>query len=431
MADVNKSIKADGTGDYTTIIAFEAAITSNAAVGDPWIGTINDSSTYTGALTINVSNTNNAPHKIKAGASFGHGGAFATGGQISVSAGNAVAIATNHITLEGFAISTSVVNAAMIFISGASTESVYLNNLMCRHTATTGSTSYAVYVFSYKASATITINGGCYVTRSAHTAGNGLVFASAAYNVALTNVSALNMGSSAKTIFVGALATLTAINCAAYNNASATNSGFGYTLQSGSDRNCTDDGGGNVGTNPQSTTDGSTFFVSQTSGSEDLHKLATLVNTLLGTNALAASVDIDGQTRIAGKCDIGADMLYPAAPTVDATPAPNATYTVSDSFSVDHAATGTGTLTFDISAGAVPSGTSITGATGVVAGTLTTPELVDYTVRVTDAWAQTGTRQFTSEVVALSGGDGSNGPGHGFDIFKYGFRIGSGRKGLA
>lgn len=44
---IAKSIKQDGSGDYTTIVAFEAAITANLVTADEyWTGTINDSNVY-------------------------------------------------------------------------------------------------------------------------------------------------------------------------------------------------------------------------------------------------------------------------------------------------------------------------------------------------------------------------------------------------
>ena len=124
-------------------------------------------------------------------------------------------------------------------------------------------------------------------------------------------------------------------------------------------------------------------------------------------SATAGSLDCDNQTVALGGDGwfMGADYVYPAAPTVDATPAPNASYIVGDAYNVDHAFTGTGTGTWDLSAGAVPSGcAAIVSGTGVVAGTLTTAEAVSYTARVTDAWSQTGTRVFTTTIAAAGGG---------------------------
>ncbi len=61
MAVVNKTIGA--AGDYTTAAGWEAAIPADQAQGDPWHGEVIDAANM-GAMTVNVSNANAAPHRI-------------------------------------------------------------------------------------------------------------------------------------------------------------------------------------------------------------------------------------------------------------------------------------------------------------------------------------------------------------------------------
>lgn len=91
---------------------------------------------------------------------------------------------------------------------------------------------------------------------------------------------------------------------------------------------------------------------------------------------------------------------FPDAPTVDAAPAPAASYTVGASFNYTAAATGAPGGTWDTSAGTVPSGTARVGTTGEIDGEVDTPETASWTDRYTDLYGQTGTRARSTEIVS-------------------------------
>lgn len=55
---------------------------------------------------------------------------------------------------------------------------------------------------------------------------------------------------------------------------------------------------------------------------------------------------------------------------------------------------GTGPYTFAVSSGSLPGGLSLTGATGVIAGTPTTPGTSTFYIKVTDSLGGTGTQEF-------------------------------------
>lgn len=64
-------------------------------------------------------------------------------------------------------------------------------------------------------------------------------------------------------------------------------------------------------------------------------------------------------------------------------------------YSVDVDATGTGILTFSISAGSLPTGITLNSSTGVISGTTSDPNTYNFTVRVTDTYNQYYDRNYT------------------------------------
>lgn len=105
------------------------------------------------------------------------------------------------------------------------------------------------------------------------------------------------------------------------------------------------------------------------------------------------------------------EFLGAAFPPVHYTPVPAAQELKGGAPGVVYSETitaqgGTAPYTFATTTGALPSGTSLTGSTGVIAGTPSTPGTFNFTITVTDANGYTGSQAFTIVIAAPSGGSG-------------------------
>lgn len=65
---------------------------------------------------------------------------------------------------------------------------------------------------------------------------------------------------------------------------------------------------------------------------------------------------------------------------------------------------GTGTYTFAVTVGVLPTGLSLNGATGVISGTPTTAATSDFTIQATDSTSATGSTDFEITVAAPASG---------------------------
>lgn len=384
MAVLTKVIKADGTGDYTSPVNWEAAITSNAT--DQWIGDIQDTTSYTGNLTFNVSDTNVMDHILQANAAYSHGGAFATGGRMTTSSGHAITAQT-RMTIRNMAITTTAGSGGII-----ATKHVTITGCMFRIHAG----GYGVYLNGPPAGGTTTLSNNCVAAASnyGYYADGGNAYTFNTYGNSMRSGGGYTMTVAASGVNV-------TWNC--YDNIALNAIAQAIFAQAGTinaDYNAVTSGASSANKGAHGWTVTTAILTSVTAGSENF-TLTDAFDTRVADNTLVGTNGCNGVARVTGHVQCGAMQILPAAPTVDATPAPNASYTVGDAYSVDHAFTGTGTGTWDVSAGAVPSGTSIAGATGIVSGTLTTAQAVSYTARVTDGWGQTGTRQFTTTINAV------------------------------
>jgi hypothetical protein len=99
----------------------------------------------------------------------------------------------------------------------------------------------------------------------------------------------------------------------------------------------------------------------------------------------------------------GYGSIQGTAPTVTTTTLPGAGQNVA--YTTTLAATGDVTITWDITVGALPTGLSLDGATGIISGTPTTVESQNFTVRATNS-SGNDTQALTLAVAAVSSGGG-------------------------
>lgn len=69
---------------------------------------------------------------------------------------------------------------------------------------------------------------------------------------------------------------------------------------------------------------------------------------------------------------------------------------------------GNSPYTYAVTAGSLPTGTSLNSSTGVISGTPTVAANYSFTITVTDAFAATGSQAFTIAVSAPAAGGGSS-----------------------
>lgn len=401
MAEQIVLIQPEGGADAVSLNAAFGLV--GASTTDQWKLRYNsatsDTTNATNSTTLGVGGT----VQVEVAEAFKPDGVFEAGANLTVASGVALTnsqtctVVDLEITFDGTA------NSYLILDGSMSGKTATFKRCLLRKI----STSFSTAIIGANNGTWNFYNCGVDVDSSGAAVNvNGIQkFSSATYNCYNTTVLKNSAASQAGSGFH----TCNVQNCIGVNDGGGTNGDGAFT-------SCTAIGGGynlqtyNVaapGTTEWHNITGATLLKTVTAGSVDLRaKDYGTMASYIGTDAsgtIGDSLTLENNTRLSGWADamVGASYQYPAAPTVDATPAPNASYTVGDSYSVDHAATGTGTLTFDgPMAGALPSGTTLTGATGVVAGTLDTAEAVAYTLRVTDAWGQTGTREFTTTINA-------------------------------
>lgn len=400
------AIKSSG-GDATSLSGAEALISDNSSA---WILDYQEALNDTTDSTINASMAGGGSISVTVAAAYRHGGVFGAGARRTSNTNVGINIAT-----------ASVVTVSDLEISSSGTS--HVNTIYCGTSGATGIFKRCLIRRSHDnaGSNQMIIAGGpatlkfwnCFLIQRLPASNKAITNNYNAGDVTeflnCTGIS-FNAGGSYSIMNATGTGTCRAANTLIFDGSASGHAAWGAgTTAVGNGYNGSDDTS-SPGTTAYDSLVIADTIVSGTSGSEDLHFLTRAVQTTYAGADLSAtigdSLDVERHTR-AGGWYAGADEVLPAAPTVDAAPAPDASYLVGAAYSVDHAATGTGTLTFSTTGGAVPSGTSLTGATGVVAGTLTTPEAVSYQLTVTDAWSQTGNRTFTSTInAALHGTPG-------------------------
>ncbi|MDX6471471.1 MAG: hypothetical protein QOK22_287, partial [Gaiellaceae bacterium] len=133
-----------------------------------------------------------------------------------------------------------------------------------------------------------------------------------------------------------------------------------------------------------------------------LSTTATVTNSVVGT---VGGVDLGGTSPSDNQVAVD-----PTTPTVSTASLPNAT--AASSYSQTLAATGgTGTYTWSVTTGTLPSGLTLAAATGVISGTPTAAGAATFTVAATDSTPKSGSKSLTLTVDAAAGGGGGGGGG--------------------
>ncbi|MDQ3178131.1 MAG: Ig-like domain-containing protein, partial [Actinomycetota bacterium] len=119
---------------------------------------------------------------------------------------------------------------------------------------------------------------------------------------------------------------------------------------------------------------------------------ATVANTVVGT---VGDIEIGGSSG-GSENEVTVNPVAPAITTSDVPDGVSGT-----AYSTTLAATsGQTPYSWDVSAGSLPAGLSLAAATGTISGTPTTAGTSTFTIRVTDAAAQTATRSFAATIAA-------------------------------
>ena len=128
-----------------------------------------------------------------------------------------------------------------------------------------------------------------------------------------------------------------------------------------------------------------------------LSLLTTVTNSVVGT---IGGIDL-GATSGSGN----AVVVDPSAPIVTTTTLPNAT--AGSSYSLTPSASGgTGSYTWSITAGSLPTGLSLSSTTGRISGTPASAGTSTFTLTATDATPKSGSKSLTLTVDAAAGGGG-------------------------
>lgn len=334
--DVTKAIKASG-GDYTTIVAWEAAIPSNLVTADQrWIGELYDEVYDEYDVEIGSGITTDATRNIilRANSSAIHDGTAGSGARIVTTATtqsnqgglepDANYTVIENIELDFSASTGGATNQAIgIQVLGGHTDIILRRNIvhdMTKHLSnrgilivgTSGANMYIVNNLVYDIQRTSTGGGRCILAQNS-VAGTTYVYNNTSYNCQQRGITASSFTSGSANIVVS-------------NNISA-NGGtdFLYDQTAGSittDRNLStdataDDDGSGTHLISQTLAN---IFVSTTDGSEDLHLKAGSPAIDQGSDLSTTkevNIDIDQYDRDAGGVtwDIGADELQ--FPTID------------------------------------------------------------------------------------------------------------------
>ena len=128
-----------------------------------------------------------------------------------------------------------------------------------------------------------------------------------------------------------------------------------------------------------------------------LSMTATVTNSVVGT---VGGTDLGGSSPSDNQIAVD-----PTTPIVSTTSLANAT--AGSSYSQTLAATGgTGTYTWSVTTGSLPSGLSLAASTGVISGTPTAAGAATFTVTATDATPRSGNKSLTLTIDGAAGGGG-------------------------
>lgn len=403
MAEVHKTINASGA-DYTTPALWEADIPADADVGDPWIGT------FTGAITVavftwNVSNANNAPHKLTVNDASYHAGQKSTGAMIRDTGGVAITISTPAIIIEKLRLENTR-NQPIISISSAT--ATVQRNLFFKNSTTGGGTTdqcrssgagtrtFRNNIFTIDIGTPLRqlyclTSGTNNIYHNAFNNEDGVT--SVDYAISATTGATANIYGN---ILAGTYAT------AEVQTGGTVNYDYNMTIR-----------GAFAGTNGWDMTGlsiaATDIFTDSVAGDCRIKSTFAAYSYINAGNNVSGTVDVVGNYWIANVQNIGPWQDYPAAPAwTTGVELPSGQVGVAYNQDVD--GTGTGTITIAEVGGTLPDGITFADnedGTGTFAGTPTETVNIEQPLRRQDAWGQYADRTFTAEITG--GGQASTG----------------------
>jgi hypothetical protein len=336
MATVTKTIGTNSR-DYSTMTAWEADLDNTGVydTGDDAVGECYPDGTFDETVTINGGATSGLNSiKLKASDEHPHKGVAGAGVKLVCSSpmtGANVAVigvwSNRAVTIENLEITdvsfASGYNANVIAVFSSNTPNAVLSRMLIHDITGPGSPSGGRLRIYFGESDADLLNWFCYDCKAEYGNMQFLYPSSSgtteAYNCSVLDISAPNGNSLDGFFNNGSL--INVKNCICCVSAAGASSSEDYTPAGSSwDYNISADATA-TGTNSIASQTPSNVFVSTTSGSENLHILATsnaVKNGINLTNTPAGVLwDIDGRPRPSTRWDIGADQISFAASALE------------------------------------------------------------------------------------------------------------------